>query len=79
MDKPSSPAGEAKRAFFNNLFGRDRDFLSRFRQRVLAVTVDDLRRVAATWLQSDNASTGVVTGKAQLAESQLRDLQEFNL
>jgi len=79
MDKPSSPAGEAKRTFFNNLFGRDLEYLIAFRQRVLAVTVDDLRRVTSTWLTNDNASIGIVSNKANLAASQLQDLDQQSL
>ena len=79
MDKPSSPAGEAKRTFFNNLFGRDLEFLTGFRQRVLAVTVADLKRVASTWLAADNASVGIVSNKGNLASSQLQDLDHQSL
>ncbi|MEE2732423.1 MAG: insulinase family protein [Pseudomonadota bacterium] len=63
LDKPSSPAGEAKQAFQNRLFGRDEAFQQRFRERVLATTVDDLKRVAGTYLVPDQASTAVITHK----------------
>ena len=79
MDKPSSPAGEAKRVFFNNLFGRDLEYLKKFRQRVLAVTLDDLKRVASTWLQSDNASIGIVSNKNNLADSSQHDIEQLSL
>jgi Zn-dependent M16 (insulinase) family peptidase len=79
MDKPSSPAGEAKRTFFNNLFGRDLEYLTRSRQRVLAVTIDDLRRVADTWLTADNASVGVVSNSVNLDKSQHQNLQRMTL
>ena len=75
MDKPSSPAGEAKRAFFNGLFGRDLDYLMGIRQRVLAVTINDLRRVAETWLQPEKASIGVITNRIELEESGLEALK----
>jgi Zn-dependent M16 (insulinase) family peptidase len=79
MDKPSSPAGEAKRAFFNTLFGRDLEYLTLFRQRVLAVTIDDLKRVANTWLTADNASVGVVSNNVNLDASQHQNLQRMSL
>lgn len=64
LDKPGSPAGEAKQAFQNRIFGRDDDFQARFRARVLATTVADLQRVAGTYLQPGLASIAVVTAKA---------------
>jgi Zn-dependent M16 (insulinase) family peptidase len=66
MDKPSSPAGEAKQHFHNRLFGRSHEMREEFRQRILAVTLDDLRRVTERYLGPDLASTVVVTGAAQL-------------
>ena len=64
MDKPGSPSGEARHAFHNNLHGRTRDKLQAIRQRVLAVTLDDLKRVTETYLQPDKASTAVITSAA---------------
>ncbi len=61
LDKPRSPAGEARNAFYNRLFGRTPEQQGRFRERVLAVTIDDLKRVATTWLVPENASVAVVT------------------
>jgi Zn-dependent M16 (insulinase) family peptidase len=74
MDKPSSPAGEAKQHFHNRLFGRTHDMRELFRQRVLAVTLDDLRRVTETYLTPEQASTAVITNPGQLeAAAPLRD------
>jgi Zn-dependent M16 (insulinase) family peptidase len=61
LDKPGSPAGAAKQDFHNALFGRTPEQQRRFRQRVLAVTRDDLLRVANTYLQPERASIAVVT------------------
>ncbi len=61
LDKPRSPAGEARHAFYNRLFGRTPEQQARFRQRILSVTMDDLKRVAQEWLQPERASTAVVT------------------
>jgi Zn-dependent M16 (insulinase) family peptidase len=65
MDKPSSPAGEAKQHFHNRLFGRSHATRELFRQRILAVSLDDLRRVAEQYLTPGQASTAVVTGAGQ--------------
>jgi Zn-dependent M16 (insulinase) family peptidase len=65
LDKPSSPAGEAKQHFHNRLFGRTHDQREVFRQQVLSVSADDLRRVAETYLTPENASTAVITSAAR--------------
>lgn len=61
IDKPASPAGEAKQAFHNNLFGRTPEQRTRFRQRVLGVVLEDLKRVANIYLKSEQASTAVIS------------------
>ncbi len=68
IDQPGSPAGEAKKAFFAELYGHTAAHRREHRQRVLAVTLEDLRRVAETWLLPQRASTAVVTNQ-QLLES----------
>ena len=60
LDKPSSPAGEAKDAFHNQLHGRTPEQRQRFRQRLLQVTLDDLKRVGETYLRPENASIAVI-------------------
>jgi len=66
LDKPGSPAGEAKQHFHNRLFGRSHDQREQFRQRVLAVTLDDLHRVTETYLRPELASTAVITNSSKL-------------
>jgi len=61
MDKPGSPAGEAKQAFHNELYGRTPAQRQLYRERVLKVTVDDLKRVGKKYLKAENASIAVVT------------------
>jgi presequence protease len=74
LDKPSSPAGEAKQHFHNRLFGRSHDQREEFRQRVLSVSLSDLRRVGETYLKPELASTAVVSNSAQLeATLELRE------
>ncbi|MDG2272988.1 MAG: insulinase family protein, partial [Halioglobus sp.] len=80
MDKPSSPAGEAKQHFHNRLFKRNHETRERFRQNVLGVSLDDLRRVTDTYLRPDLASTAIVTNSGQLeATASLRDKLELTV
>jgi Zn-dependent M16 (insulinase) family peptidase len=64
LDKPSSPAGEAKQNFHSNLFGRTLEQRRRFRQQILNVSLEDLKRVTATYLKPELASVAVVTNQA---------------
>lgn len=61
IDKPGSPAGEAKSTYQAELFGRTREKRELFRNRVVAVTLADLKRVAATYLIPEKASIALVT------------------
>lgn len=79
LDKPSSPAGEAKQTFHAELFGRTKEKRETFRQQVLEVTIDDLKRVAKTYLQPEKASTAVVTGSGQLEKVKALGLDVVNL
>ena len=72
IDKPGSPAGEAKDAFFSSLYGRTPERRRHFRQRVLGVTLADLQRVGETYLKAENASIAVISGP--VAEQRCRDL-----
>lgn len=64
IDRPGSPAGEAKQAFHSALFGRTPEQRKRFRARILKVTIDDLKAVAAKYLLPEKASIAVVTNEA---------------
>lgn len=64
IDKPRSPAGEAKGDFHSNLFGRTRKYREDFRANVLKVSLADLSRVAEEYLQPAKASFGVITQSA---------------
>ena len=79
LDRPRSPAGAARHAFHNRLFGRTPEQRARFRERVLSVTLDDLKRVASTWLVPENASTAVVTSPENRARAEKLglDIQEL--
>jgi presequence protease len=65
IDKPRSPAGEAKGDFHNLLFGRTQAHREAFRAKVLAVTLEDLQRVAKTYLQPEQASVAVISQASQ--------------
>ncbi|WP_415884995.1 insulinase family protein [Neptuniibacter sp. QD37_6] len=65
IDKPGSPAGEAKQTFHSALFGRTPEQRKAFRARILNVTLDDLKRVAKTYLLDKEGSVAVITSKEQ--------------
>ncbi|WP_019531487.1 insulinase family protein [Dasania marina] len=74
LDKPSSPAGEAKTAFHNTLFDRTPAQRRAFRARVLKVTLDDLKRVTANYLKPELASLAIVTHQG--TSDQLKDFAQ---
>ena len=69
LDKPGSPAGEAKKHFFGQMFGRNPQQQARFRQRVLAQTVKDLQRVTEKYLRPELACTAIITSQAGLEQA----------
>ena len=79
LDKPRSPAGEARHAFHNQLFGRNAEQRQRFRERVLKVTAEELLRVADQWLKPENASVAVVTSHSQRKQVEARGLETIEL
>lgn len=69
LDKPASPAGTAKQAFHNELFGRDKAQRARFRQQVLNVSIEQLVDVTRRYLADHaQASIGVVSSKTHQAD-----------
>jgi Zn-dependent M16 (insulinase) family peptidase len=69
IDKPGSPAGEAKQDFHNRRFGRNHEQRMAFRQRILEVSLEDLKRVSAQYLVPEKASIAVVTGNTARKDS----------
>ncbi|MDT8383088.1 MAG: insulinase family protein [Gammaproteobacteria bacterium] len=61
LDKPSSPAGEAKNAFHSALYGRTAEQRQQHRRRILEVSLEDLLRVGETYLKPEIASTAIIT------------------
>lgn len=79
MDKSTSPAGEAKQAFYNELFGRSREQRMAFRQRVLGTQLEDLQRVAEKYLQPENASIGLISNTSKLPLIKSLHLEEKSI
>jgi Zn-dependent M16 (insulinase) family peptidase len=75
IDKPGSPAGEAKDAFYNSLYGRTPELRRHFRQQVLEVSLDDLRRVGGTYLDPARASTAVICSSSAQARCEALGLE----
>ncbi len=72
IDKPGSPAGEAKKAFIDSLHGRTLEQQRLMRARILDVTEADLKCVAERYLLPETASIGVLAGPTR--EEELRGL-----
>ena len=68
LDKPASPAGTAKQAYYNELFGRDKGHRAEFRQQVLEVDIAKLQEVATNYLVPENRSVGVISNKEHTNE-----------
>ncbi|MFT6914630.1 MAG: Zn-dependent M16 (insulinase) family peptidase [Motiliproteus sp.] len=65
IDKPGSPSGEAKQAYHSALFGRTPAQRQQSRARILSVTLEDLQRVARSYLKDQPASVAVITDPKQ--------------
>lgn len=63
IDKPGSPAGEAKQTFHAELHGRTHGVRETFRNGVLAVTAKDLQGVGEKYLKDGEENIAVITGK----------------
>ncbi len=68
IDRPSSPAGEAKTAFFGNLHGRTPELRRSFRSKILDVKIEDLQRVTEQYLRPELANIAVVSNPKLLEE-----------
>lgn len=79
LDKPGSPAGEAKQDFHYRLTGRLIEFRQEFRQRVLSVTHEDLVRVVTQYLTPERSNMAVVSHKAMMSEIQSLGLEVHEL
>lgn len=75
LDKPASPAGTAKQAYYNELFGRDKGHRAKFRQEVLEVDIPKLQEVAASYLRPEKRSIGIISNNEHLAELEKLELE----
>lgn len=69
IDKPSSPAGEAKLSFHNDLQGKTEVWRNQFRKQVLNVSYDDLNRVINTYFDPTKASMAAVISSQSTDEA----------
>ncbi|MDR3029612.1 MAG: insulinase family protein [Acinetobacter sp.] len=76
MDKPGSPAGEAITACYALLHGRTPAFRKQLRERLLNVTIDDLKRVTQTYLVEQKPVKAVV---APIAKKELLEQLGFEI
>ena len=79
LDKPASPAGDAKQAFHNSLFGRTVEQRQAFRKRILAVEIDDLIKVAKRYLRGQPHSIAVISNHEHEEECKKLGLELINL
>jgi len=74
IDRPASPAGEARSAYQSQLFGRTPELRQAFRQQILGVGLNDLQRVAETYFQPEQASMAIITNTANANNDELTQL-----
>ncbi len=79
LDKPSSPAGEAKNAFMNEYFGRSLDLRQQFRKKVTQISIEDLQQLADTYFKPEAASVAVICNAREKDQCQKLGLSENSL
>lgn len=72
MDKPGSPAGEAVKSCFAQLHDRDKAWQQQLRAKILAVSIDDLKRVAKKYLKNQPYTRATLAPMEQ--ESTVKEL-----
>jgi len=66
IDAPGSPAGEARQAFHQTLFGRTPQHREAMRKRIIETTVDDIKRVAELYLTTESSRAVVTHNRSKL-------------
>tara|TARA_R110000868_G_scaffold411733_1_gene708246 strand:- start:75987 stop:78896 length:2910 start_codon:yes stop_codon:yes gene_type:complete len=79
IDAPNTPMKDASENYSARLHGRTDDIRSDYRSRILAVTVEELVRVANTYLDPAKASTAVITSAKGLKTEGDLGLRVINL
>lgn len=77
IDKPGSPAGEAIGDYFARRYGRGGEYIQKIRQAVLGVSLDDLRTVAAKYLQAGDKNYAVIGSPDRM--SALQDFEQHTV
>ena len=79
LDRPGSPAGEAKQAFHMDRTGRTREIRQTFRDRLLQVKWADVQRVTDAYLRGQAGSKAVVAprGTEAVAAQLGLNLQDY--
>lgn len=67
IDKPGSPAGEAIGNYYAERYGRGADYVQKVRQKVLGVSMNDLKEVAQRYLVGKPVSRAVVGSPDRMA------------
>ena len=78
MDRPGSPAGEAEKAFYQQLYGYTPEVRQRIRETILGADLAQIRNVAEKYLRLERASKAVLThtdGARTLAEAGFEVIQ----
>lgn len=79
LDKPASPAGEVKKAFYDELYGRSDAHRQLVRQGILNTTHDDLVKVANTYLRPECGVSVLLTDAGTAKSQAINDLNwQFN-
>lgn len=79
LDKPSSPAGEAKTAFYNRVFQRTLEQRMVFRDRVLNTSLEDLRQVTERYLKDVKPSIAVISSADTAEKLEIDDLNIYKI
>ncbi|VAW58972.1 hypothetical protein MNBD_GAMMA11-1910, partial [hydrothermal vent metagenome] len=70
---------EARQAYHNGIYGRTPEQRQLYRERVLKVTVADLKRVGEKYLRPEKASIAVIANPASEAEVKALELDIIQL
>lgn len=79
IDKPSSPSGETRQAFYSDFYGRTKAKRAAYRRAVMGVTRSEIQRVARSYLQDQASSCATVTSKDQAKKLAWSDVSEVDL
>ena len=74
LDKPASPAGEVKKAFYEALFHRTTEQKKEYREGILSTTVADLQRVAERYLVDEQSCSVILTDSKTASSDALSEL-----